>query len=73
MMQTPIKNLKDPRGAELLQALAELANWKPQTSRPTPADDVAHGRGPAFVKYELVRTCVGAVADVEAERKLWMY
>jgi CO/xanthine dehydrogenase Mo-binding subunit len=64
-----LKNLKDPRGAELLQALAELANWKPQTSRPTPAGDVARGRGLAFVKYELVRTYVGAVADVEVNLK----
>jgi len=64
-----LKNLKDPRGAELLQALAELANWKPQTSRPAPAGDVARGRGLAFVKYELVRTYVGAVADVEVNLK----
>ena len=45
-----LKNLKDPRGTELLHALAELANWKPQTSRPTLAGDVARGRGLAFVK-----------------------
>src|SRR6266853_500812 len=64
-----LKNLKDPRGAELLQALAELSNWKPQTSRPTPVGDVARGRGLAFVKYELVRTYVGAVADVEVNLK----
>jgi CO/xanthine dehydrogenase Mo-binding subunit len=64
-----LKNLKDPRGAELLQALAELANWKPQTSRPAPVGDVARGRGLAYVKYELVRTYVAAVADVEVNLK----
>ena len=64
-----LKNLKDPRGAELLQALAELANWKPQTSRPTLVGDVARGRGLAFVEYELVHTYVGAVADVEVDLK----
>ena len=65
-----LKNLKDPRGAELLQALAQLANWKPQTvtcGRLT--GDVARGRGLAYVKYELVRTYVGAVADVEVNLK----
>ena len=28
-----LKNLKDPRGAELLQALGELASWKPRKAR----------------------------------------
>src|SRR6185369_7820212 len=64
-----LKNLKDPRGAELLLALAELANWKPQASRPAASGDVARGRGLAYVKYELVRTYVGAVADVEVYLK----
>ena len=60
-----LKHLNDPRGVELLQALAELASWKPTTSRVSPTGDVARGRGLAYVKYELVRTYVGAVADVE--------
>jgi CO/xanthine dehydrogenase Mo-binding subunit len=64
-----LKNLKDPRGAELLQALAELAQWKPQPARPTPVGDIARGRGLAYVKYELVRTYVGGVADVEVNLK----
>jgi len=64
-----LKNIKDPRGAELLLALAELANWKPQASRPAASGDVARGRGLAYVKYELVRTYVGAVADVEVDLK----
>lgn len=60
-----LKNMKDPRGAELLQALLELSNWKPRAARAEVSGDIARGRGLAYVKYELVRTYVGAVADVE--------
>ena len=64
-----LKNMKDPRGAELLQALASLAAWKPQPARSSVSGDIARGRGVAYVKYELVRTYVGAVADVEVNLK----
>jgi CO/xanthine dehydrogenase Mo-binding subunit len=64
-----LKNLKDPRGAELLQALATLAKWKPSAARSAMSGDVARGRGLAYTKYELVRTYVGAVADVEVDLK----
>jgi CO/xanthine dehydrogenase Mo-binding subunit len=64
-----LKNMKDPRGAELLQALRELAAWTPVGVRSAVAGDVARGRGLAYVKYELVRTYVGAVADVEVDLK----
>jgi CO/xanthine dehydrogenase Mo-binding subunit len=63
------KNMKDPRGAELLQALLQLADWKPRKARAELSGDVARGRGMAYVKYELVRTYVGAVADVEVDLK----
>jgi nicotinate dehydrogenase subunit B len=64
-----LKNIKDPRGAELLNALAELAAWKPQAVRSAVSGDIARGRGVAYVKYELVRTYVGGVADVEVNVK----
>jgi len=64
-----LKNMKDPRGAELLQALRELAAWKPQGARSAISGDIARGRGVAYVKYELVRTYVGGVADVEVDMK----
>ena len=64
-----LKHLNDPRGTELLKVLADLANWKPSTARQSPAGDIARGRGLAYVKYELVRTYVGAVADVEVNVK----
>jgi nicotinate dehydrogenase subunit B len=64
-----LKNLKDPRGAEVLQRVAKLANWQPRTQRAQQSGDVVSGRGVAFVKYELVRTYVGAVADVEVDTR----
>jgi CO/xanthine dehydrogenase Mo-binding subunit len=64
-----LKYLNDPRAADLLKALAELADWKPSPARKAPAGDVVRGRGVAYVKYELVRTYVGAVADVEVNVK----
>ena len=64
-----LRYLKDPRGAELLTRVAKLADWGTRPG-PLPASaEVAAGRGVAYVKYELVRTYVAAVADVEVSRK----
>ena len=62
--------LKDARGLELLERLVKLASWTPRAAGAvkTPGE-VAHGRGVAYVKYELVRTYVGVVADVEVNTK----
>jgi CO/xanthine dehydrogenase Mo-binding subunit len=65
-----LRSLKDVRGTELLHRLAALSKWQP---RPSPAKDpgagdVSHGRGVSYVKYELNRTYVGAVAEVEVNR-----
>ena len=66
-----LKYLKDPRGVELLQRLAVIAKWEkrpsPQKDRGT--GDIAKGRGLTYVRYELVRTYVGAVAEVEVNRR----
>ncbi|MGO9832379.1 MAG: molybdopterin cofactor-binding domain-containing protein [Myxococcaceae bacterium] len=60
--------LKDARGLELLDRLVKLAAWTPRAAPPHKANGpVASGRGVAYVKYELVRTYVGAVADVEVD------
>ena len=64
-----LRNLKDPRGADVLRAVMELAQWQPQRARAPQSGDVVSGRGVAFVKYELVRTYVGVVADVEVDRR----
>jgi CO/xanthine dehydrogenase Mo-binding subunit len=58
--------LKDPRGLEVLDRLAKLARWTPRPRREAGAGgDVVTGRGVSYVKYDLARTYVGAVADVE--------
>jgi nicotinate dehydrogenase subunit B len=62
--------LKDPRGIELLHRLQTLSKWE---TRPSPVrdqtGDIVRGRGVAYVKYEMVRTYIGAVAEVEVNRK----
>jgi CO/xanthine dehydrogenase Mo-binding subunit len=63
-----LKNLNDARGAEVLRSLAELSDWKPMKRQP-PTSDLARGRGVAYTKYELSRTYVGVVADVEVNVK----
>jgi CO/xanthine dehydrogenase Mo-binding subunit len=59
----------DKRGYEVLDRVATLAKWN---KRPSPkgasAGDVVSGRGVAYCKYELVRTYIAAVAEVEVKR-----
>jgi len=63
-------HLNDPRGAELLARLAALAKWE---KRPSPRKgvkgDVVTGRGISYVKFDLARTYVGAVAEIEVDRR----
>jgi len=59
----------DPRGTELLKRLMTLSQWKGPGSGKSTGGDVVTGRGVTYVKYELARTYVGAVADVEVNRK----
>lgn len=64
-----LRHLKDARGVELLDRLAVLAKWEKSTAKHGDhRAPIATGRGMAYVKYELVRTYVGAVADVEVDR-----
>jgi CO/xanthine dehydrogenase Mo-binding subunit len=57
---------EEARGREVIERVARIANWQ---TRPSPQGDrsgeVLRGRGVTFVKYELVRTYVAAVAEVE--------
>ena len=57
----------DVRGIETLNRAAALAKWQTRASPdPRPqTGDVRAGRGVAYCKYELVRTYVAAVAEVE--------
>jgi nicotinate dehydrogenase subunit B len=66
-----LQYLKDARGIELLNRLAAFTKWE---KRPLPkyyggAGDVASGRGLSYIRYEGDRTYVGAVAEVEVDRK----
>lgn len=63
-----LRYLRDPRGIELLERLAKLAKWEKSAPRPAAQGDIVTGRGMSYVKYELVRTYVGAVADVEVNK-----
>jgi nicotinate dehydrogenase subunit B len=64
-----LRHLKDARGTELLHRLALLAKWESSApKRHNHGAPIATGRGLAYVKYELVRTYVGAVADVEVDQ-----
>lgn len=69
-LQFRVQHLKDPRGIDLLNHLALFAKWEERGSGPRTPDSagVFRGRGLAYVRYELVRTYVGAVADVEVNR-----
>jgi CO/xanthine dehydrogenase Mo-binding subunit len=59
----------DKRGIEVLQRLAQLASWqKRPSSQKSASGNVVNGRGMSYVKYELVRTYVGVVAEVEVDR-----
>jgi len=59
----------DKRGLEVINRLAALAKWE---KRPSPqksaGGNVVKGRGMSYVKYELVRTYVGAACEVELDR-----
>ena len=59
----------DKRGIETLARLVTLAKWE---KRPSPQRDVSgnvlKGRGVTYCKYELVRTYIGCVAEVEVDR-----
>lgn len=63
-----LRYLKDPRGVELLDRLAKLAKWTKDAPKPAANGDIVSGRGISYVKYELVRTYVGAVADVDVNK-----
>ena len=65
-----IRHLKDKRGIEVLERVARLASWQPRgRDGQRRTGDVVSGRGVSYMKYELVRTYVGAVAEVEVNRK----
>jgi CO/xanthine dehydrogenase Mo-binding subunit len=59
----------DKRGIEVLNRVAELAKWDKRASPKKNSGDVVAGRGVTYCKYELARTYIAAVAEVEVDRK----
>ncbi len=64
-----LSHLTDARGRECLERVARLAQWQSRTSPSKNDGDVVRGRGVSYIKYELVRTYVAVVAEVEVHRK----
>ena len=59
----------DKRGIEVLNRVAALAKWEKRPSgKRNQTGDVATGRGVSYCKYELARTYIASVADVEVKR-----
>jgi CO/xanthine dehydrogenase Mo-binding subunit len=63
-LELRLQYLHDARGEELLERLAALSNWL-QRPKPDRSGEIVTGRGLAYIKYELVRTYVGVVAEVQ--------
>ena len=65
--------LDDPRGVECIQRVMKMANWKSAPAHSQQADkaksDIVYGRGVSYIKYELVRTYIAVVADIELNKK----
>jgi nicotinate dehydrogenase subunit B len=66
-----LRHLNDPRGTDLLLHLRRFAKWEPRQAGSRRPDNggIFRGRGLSYIHYELVRTYVGAVADVEVNAK----
>jgi nicotinate dehydrogenase subunit B len=62
-----LRYIDDSRGQAVLEAVARIAGWRDR-AHPAPDGRVVVGRGLAYVKYELRRTYVAAVAEVEVNR-----
>jgi nicotinate dehydrogenase subunit B len=59
----------DKRGLEVLDRVAQLAKWESRASpKPGESGDVVTGRGVSYCKYELVRTYIAVVAEVEVTK-----
>jgi len=64
-----LRDMTNPRGAEVLRRMAQLIDWQARPS-PTAArrGGVAVGRGMAYIHYKNSETYVAIAMDVEVER-----
>ena len=67
-LELRLQYLKDARGETVLERLAAISNWR-RRPKADHQGDIVTGRGLAYIKYELVRTYVGTVAEVEVNIK----
>src|SRR5436190_771155 len=59
----------DKRGLEVLDRVVQLAKWESRVSpKPDASGDVVTGRGVSYCKYQLVRTYIAVVAEVEVTK-----
>jgi nicotinate dehydrogenase subunit B len=59
----------DKRGIEVLDRLAKLARWEKRSSPRKASGNIVKGRGVSYIQYDMTRTYVGAVAEVEVDRQ----
>jgi nicotinate dehydrogenase subunit B len=59
----------DRRAIEVLERLAKLAKWEKRPSPHKVSGNIVKGRGASYLHYDLARTYVGAVAEVEVDRQ----
>jgi nicotinate dehydrogenase subunit B len=59
----------DKRAIEVLERVATLAKWQKRPSPQRASGDILRGRGLSYIKYDMTRTYVGTVAEVEVDRR----
>jgi nicotinate dehydrogenase subunit B len=67
-LELRLRYLKDARGTAVLERLDTLSHWR-RRAKPDRNADIVTGHGMAYIKYELVRTYVGAVAEVQVNTR----
>jgi nicotinate dehydrogenase subunit B len=65
-LEARLRYLQDERGKALLERLATLSAWRTWTKSSHGGKHTGHGL--AYTKYEMVRTYVGVVCEVEVDR-----
>jgi nicotinate dehydrogenase subunit B len=65
-LEARLRYLQDERGKAVLERLATLSAWRTWSKSSHGAKHAGHGL--AYTKYELVRTYVGVVCEVEVDR-----
>jgi len=62
-----LRQLRDPRGREVLQRVGEMMQWTPRTSAADRAGKTLNGRGIAYVHYKQAENYVAMGMDVAVD------